>query len=92
MSLKKRQTALGIASKLPVADLLPMLARPARARFSGVSPAATDCNCVKTAHALHRTETRSCADLEEENTRPREVIAHLAVSIGSAKSVGYAAD
>jgi hypothetical protein len=93
MITKKRQTALGIAAKLPVADLLPMLARPARARHGGWSKAqANDCNCAKSAHAAHRADSRSRSELEEENNRLREVIAQLAGTIGSYKSDRYAAD
>jgi hypothetical protein len=92
MILRKRQTALGIAAKLPVADLLPMLIRPTNPRWRAASGSASDCNCVKTALALRRPESRTCAELEQENARLREVIAHLAVSINSPKSDWHAAD
>ncbi len=93
MITKKRQTALGIAAKLPVADLLPMMARPASARHGGWPTAqAKNCNCAKSAHATNRAESRSRSELEEENNRLREVIAQLAGTIGSYKSDRHAAD
>ena len=90
---KMRRTALAIAAKLPVADLLPLLAKPASARYAGwLTEHVKDCNCAKSVLKAHREESRSCSQLEEENTRLREVIAQLAGSIDLHRSHRYAAD
>ena len=76
---KKRQTALDIASKLPVAELLPMLARPRTVRHAPLNnfPASSPAK-------------RSLVELEAENNRLREAIAYLSGSLLTQKSNGFA--
>lgn len=79
MMPKKRQTALDIASKLPVAELLPMLARPRPVRHAHPNEA-----------PVSSAAKRSLLELEAENSRLREAITHLSGSLLTQKSNGFA--
>lgn len=80
--MKKRQTALDIAAKLPVADLLPMLAWPHLAKSGLATDAHTRHSWSDADRAAEPAAgKRSLIELEAENMRLRGAIAQLSGSL-----------
>jgi hypothetical protein len=91
MLKKKRPTALDIAAKLPVAELLPMLANP---RMGGDQSSsrlyAHNSACDAEPTARSHDENRSLVELRAENNRLRKAIAELSMSFVSQNSSDFA--